>query len=283
MFELLKIDEMHRICYLNLKLYKTGDDEFLKETISTILHSIFSNNNIYKVNIITNIMINADIFIEHGFEIQGVLKENEFINDKYIDEVIYGITRKYYNASSRKTGINIKSNDITIRNIRPSDSKELMKYYIRNKKHLEEYEPDRDESFYTEENQRKKATTEYINYIKEKTIETGIFIDQNLIGIMKVYNIINGSINSGVIGYSIDEEYQGRGYMKQALMLFLKYLFNEAGFHRIEASTIISNKRSINLLKSCNFELLGINKKYVCRNDVYFDYETYYLISDYFC
>ncbi|WP_244834007.1 GNAT family N-acetyltransferase [Clostridium sp. BJN0001] len=283
MFELVKIDEIHKTCYLNLKLYKLVDDDFLKGIISTILYSIFANNNIYKVNIITDIIINAEVFIEYGFEIEGILKENEFINNKYIDQVIYGITKKKHNVSLRKVGINIKGRDIIIRNIKTSDSEELAKYYIRNKKHLEKFEPDREESFYTNENQKKKATIEYLNYIKEKTIETGIFIDGKLIGIMKVYNIINGSINSGMIGYSIDEKYQGKGYMKEALKLFLDYLFKTEGFHRIEASVMRNNNRSINLLKSCNFVLLGINRKYVCKNDVYFDYETYYLIKEDFC
>ena len=46
-------------------------------------------------------------------------------------------------------------------------------------------------------------------------------------------------LKSGIIGYSIDKDFQGKGYMKEAVMLVLKYAKEELDLHRIEASVLL--------------------------------------------
>ena len=53
------------------------------------------------------------------------------------------------------------------------------------------------------------------------------------------------------MGYSIDKEEQGKGYMKEALSLVSKYAFEEMELHRLEASTLIENIKSQKVLKAC--------------------------------
>ena len=40
----------------------------------------------------------------------------------------------------------------------------------------------------------------------------------------------------------IDENEQGKGYMKEAVKLAIDYAYDELELHRIEASTMVSNE-----------------------------------------
>ena len=57
-------------------------------------------------------------------------------------------------------------------------------------------------------------------------------------------------------------------------MLFLNEL------HRIEASALVDNEKSIGVLKSCGFKMLGINENYLLINGKWRDHVTYYTIKN---
>ena len=96
------------------------------------------------------------------------------------------------------------------------------------------------------------------------------------IGKVQISNIVLGIFKSAFVGYSIDVEYQGQGYMKEALNLVLEYAFIDMELHRIEASTLIDNLRSQGVLMGCGFKKLGINEKYLYINGEWRDHITFY-------
>ena len=81
-----------------------------------------------------------------------------------------------------------------------------------------------------------------------------------MIGRIRIYNIMHGVFKSSFIGYSIDEKYQGNGYMKEAVSLVLRYAYEELGLHRIEATTLVDNEKSQRVLRACGFNELGTCK-----------------------
>ena len=108
--------------------------------------------------------------------------------------------------------------------------------------------------------------------------DLGIYKDNKLIGKAKISNIVYGVLKSGILGYSIDKEYEGKGYMKEAINLVLEYAKEYLDLHRIEASVLTTNERSKGLLLSCGFEEIGINKKYLYINGKWSDHVTFYKI-----
>ena len=108
--------------------------------------------------------------------------------------------------------------------------------------------------------------------------DLGIYIDGKLIGKVKISNIVYGIFKSGILGYSIDKDYEGKGYMKEAVLLVLKYAKEYLDLHRIEASVLTSNLRSKGLLIACGFEEVGLNKKYLYINGKWSDHITFYKI-----
>ena len=108
--------------------------------------------------------------------------------------------------------------------------------------------------------------------------DLGIYKDDNLIGKIKISNVVYGVFKSGIVGYSIDKEYEGKGYMKEAVNLALEYAKNYLDLHRLEASILTDNVRSKGVLLSCGFEEVGLNKNYLYINGSWRDHITFYKI-----
>jgi ribosomal-protein-alanine N-acetyltransferase len=62
------------------------------------------------------------------------------------------------------------------------------------------------------------------------------------------------------IGYDLAGDHWGKGLMSEALRAILTYGFDRLGIRKINADTLSSNSRSINLLKRLGFELDNVGK-----------------------
>ena len=155
----------------------------------------------------------------------------------------------------------MKGKNILIRNFTPDDAQDLLEYYLRNKDHLKDFEPVRDASFFTYEMQKEILLESYRQLMTGVGSDLGIYKDNKIIGKAKISNIVYGVLKSGILGYSIDKEYEGKGYMKEAINLVLT-----------------TNERSKGVLLSCGFEEVGINKKYLYINGKWSDHITFYKI-----
>lgn len=279
-FSILEMNISSKRCNIKLNFYRTSSYELLYDSLSQILKAIFKNNAIFKVNIIVLERIDANAFLNSGFTLEGVLSQNEYYQGEYLDELSFGITRMEYSKHRIYSMIELKGKNIVLKNLTPGDADKLLQYYKKNKKHLAPFEPSRDSSFYTLENQRALLNESYRQLLNGTNIELGIFKSDNLIGKIRLSNIVYGSLKSGVLGYSIDEDEQGKGYMKESVRLFLNYAFNECDLHRVEASALVNNEKSRKVLESVGFKLAGINEKYLLVNGKWQDHATYYIIKD---
>lgn len=278
-FKIIEMDESGKRCDIKLRFYREKDCELLKETLVSMLKAVFKNHSIHKVNIRTAANINVNPFLNLGFTLEGVLAENEYNKGEYIDELLLGITRFEYNENMQYSAIELQGKDIVLRNLTPANAQDILEYYIKNKKHLEAFEPTRDKDFYTLETQRNILNESYRQFLNGTNIELGIFKDEKFIGKVKLSNIVYGIFKSGILGYSIDKDEQGKGYMKESVKLVLDYAFSECELHRVEASALVDNEKSIGVLKSCGFKMLGINENYLLIDGKWRDHVTYYIIK----
>lgn len=277
-FTILELDKENKKCTVKFKFYRENKYELLRETLDSILNSIFKDKTIYKVNIFVNENINFRAFLDMGFTLEGIFTENLFVNGAFLDELSFGITRFEYNNINRIFMINLKGENVDIKNIMPDNAKELLDYYIKNKEHLERFEPSRDNNFYTYEVQKDILLESYKQFMNGTSFDFGIFKDDKFIGKIKLSNIVQGVFKSGIIGYSIDKDYEGKGYMKEAVNLVLKYSKEELDLHRIEASILVDNIKSKGVLNSCGFKEVGLNEKYLFINGAWRDHITFYKI-----
>lgn len=279
-FNMIELSNSTKRCDIKLNFYRKSNYELLIETLNMIVKAAFNNNNTFKVNI--RVLENIDIraFLDIGFTLEGVLSQNEYYKGEYLTEFSFGITRIEYLKRKSATVIELIGENVTLKNLTPGNAEELLNYYIKNKNYLAPFEPARDNNFYSLEVQRNLLNESYKQLINGTNIELGIFKSNRLIGKIKLSNIVYGSLKSGILGYSIDEDEQGKGYMKESVCLFLEYAFDEWELHRVEASVLLDNEKSKAVLKSIGFKETGINEKYLMVNGKWQDHITYYMIKD---
>lgn len=278
-FTVLELDKENKKSSIKLKFYRKEDKKILNDSLNVMLYGVFKDININKVNLFIDESFPVNAFLDIGFSLEGILFDNLYIQGKYHNELIMGINRNEYNNARRNDYSEIYVNNLTLKILTPEYDKELLNYYIRNKHHLESFEPSRDSSFYTIEVQNKILQESYRQYLSGVSLDFGIFKKDELIGKIKISNIVYGIFKNGILGYSIDKDEQGKGYMKQAVNEIVKYAFEELELHRIEASVLVDNNKSKGVLLSCGFKELGINEKYLFINGKWRDHITYYKVK----
>jgi len=89
---------------------------------------------------------------------------------------------------------------------------------------------------------------------------------KKVIGTISIWNIID---NCAELGYGIIPDYQGYGYMKEALLVVVKFGLNNLGLLYLDAYTEVNNSRSIMLLRKNGFKYITntIDKGYINNRD----------------
>jgi [ribosomal protein S5]-alanine N-acetyltransferase len=274
---ILNLDRDNKSVILKLKFYKGKKEaKILEDALKIILETLIKKNKIHKVNIICDENITLTPFTNLGFQLEGFISENIIIDSRVCSTILFGITEEEYSSNIIAKDFILGGKNVEIRVLTPDDSEIILDYYQRNKEYLSGFEPSREERFYTEEVQRQSLITNYKQFLKEEGAHFGIYKDNEFIGRIRLYNIVYGVFKSGFIGYSIDEAYQGKGYMKEAVNLVAEYAFQDLNLHRIEASTLVENRKSQSVLKGCGFEELGISKNYLYINGKWRDHVIFY-------
>ena len=277
-FTITELDKENKKCNLKLKFYREDNYDLLKITLEAILKAVFKDKNTFKANVVVSENINLKPFLDSGFTLEAIFTDNIFTKGSFYDELSFGINRNEYLNAGRNNIVEIQGKNISIRNFTPDDAQELLEYYLRNKEHLREFEPVRDASFFTYETQKEILLESYRQLMTGSGSDLGIYIGDKLIGKAKISSIVYGVFKNGILGYSIDKEYEGRGYMKEAINLVLEYAKEYLDLHRIEASALTTNERSKGVLLDCGFEEVGVNKKYLYINGKWSDHITFYKI-----
>jgi ribosomal-protein-alanine N-acetyltransferase len=89
--------------------------------------------------------------------------------------------------------------------------------------------------------------------------------------------------NKGELGYVLSPSYQGKGYMKEAVLAILKLSYLELGLERVELRIMEGNKASVKFAESVGFKYEGTT-----RNSLYLrgEYKTilhYSLLKEEYC
>jgi len=101
-----------------------------------------------------------------------------------------------------------------------------------------------------------------------------------IIGDISFSNIILGVLRSCFVGYKIDRQENGKGYMTEALAHAIQYMFEVRQLHRIEANIMPRNIASQRVVEKLGFEREGLSKSYLKINGVWEDHLRYALINE---
>lgn len=103
----------------------------------------------------------------------------------------------------------------------------------------------------------------------------GIFFEDRFIGECNVNSVQRGAMQSGYVGYWIDELYAGRGYMPEAVVAVLQFGFEQAGLHRLQISIIPRNQASRRVADKLGLRDEGIAQRYLEINGTWEDHVRY--------
>ena len=162
------------------------------------------------------------------------------------------------------------------------DWKEWLEVRQKNQEYLAVYEPSWS-ARYAEQDY-------YLNRLEKQKIEweagRGAYFlihhakNHNIIGGVNLNNISMGAARYASLGYWLDHDYEGQGYMRESIASVIDYAFNTLELRRLNAACLIENNRSARLLQSLGFAEEGLAKKYLQINGAWQDHRLFGLINE---
>jgi ribosomal-protein-alanine N-acetyltransferase len=176
----------------------------------------------------------------------------------------------------------IKGMNIYIKPLNISDATSILELEIRNKEFFRQYSINRDPEFYSFEGQLKRLEKIEESRGDDLGYSFGIYLNEShrLIGQIGLFKIERGPAQRAMVGYSLDKEQNGKGYMTEALKSIVDFGFDQLKLHRIEAGVMPHNIGSIKILEKTGFQKEGIAKQYVMINGKWEDHQILAIINN---
>jgi ribosomal-protein-alanine N-acetyltransferase len=171
---------------------------------------------------------------------------------------------------------------LILRWITPDEAGLLLDYLLRNRDFLQEWEPSRDESFFSIESmqgiiQRETAAAQNNTGLSLYIFNKG---EYRIIGKAALSNIVYGPFQSSYLGYHLDKDEINQGKMTEALYQLIHIAFSELGLHRIEANIIPRNSASVRVMQKLGFTPEGLSKRYLKIHGVWQDHQHFVLLNE---
>lgn len=91
----------------------------------------------------------------------------------------------------------------------------------------------------------------------------GIFVDGRFAGEVTLSSIQRGPFQSGHVGYWIDRDLAGQGYVPEAVVLVLQFAFESIVLHRVEISIIPRNRSSLRVMEKLGLRREGVAERFL--------------------
>ena len=109
----------------------------------------------------------------------------------------------------------------------------------------------------------------------------GIFLRSGeLVGEVSLGSVARGPFQSAYVGYWIDEAHAGHGYVPEAVVLVLRYAFDELTLHRVEAVIVPRNARSRRVAEKLRLRHEGTSAGLLQIRGVWEDHVRYAITAD---
>jgi ribosomal-protein-alanine N-acetyltransferase len=164
-----------------------------------------------------------------------------------------------------------------------NDVNSVVDYYNRNKDFLKEWEPIRNDDFYTDRFQLELIKKDHQNILDKNLLRLWIYRkedDKKIIGTISFTNIVMGCFRSCQLGYKLDQQEINQGYIVEALQEGINIMFQDYHLHRIEANIMPKNIRSLRVVEKLDFQYEGLSKQYLMINGRWEDHIHMVLLNE---
>lgn len=152
----------------------------------------------------------------------------------------------------------------------PEFAEATIAFYVKNKDHLLQWEPRRDDKFYTIEYWREELLKARLNVTRDQAYLFYLISEKtgDLIGTINLNSITRAAFQNGRLGYKIDADHEGQGFMREGMAEVIRFAFEDKDLRRLEANVIPQNVRSLGLLKRLGFTEIGRDEYYLMINGI---------------
>ena len=164
----------------------------------------------------------------------------------------------------------------------PDDAGAYLEVLQRNREFMLPYEPPRPLDYWTLEGQRDQLEQAAREAEAGTGFAFGIYdrVDGGLAGRVALANVVRKAWQNATLGYWVDEKRNGRGLATDAAALALRFAFQEAGLHRVQAAVMPRNLRSIRVIEKIGMRFEGLAERYLLINGVWEDHRMYALTAE---
>lgn len=156
-------------------------------------------------------------------------------------------------------------------------------YFNRNRQFLKEFEPERQEEYYSFHFQKKLLFQQNKDWRERRSYRFYIspkYSGGLIIGYVALNGVAMGAFCSCYLSYQLDYEFLNYGFMTEAVEEVIRYAFSIIGLHRIEGNIMPRNIPSIRVVEKCGFVYEGVSRKYLKINGVWEDHVHYAKLNE---
>jgi len=156
-----------------------------------------------------------------------------------------------------------ESRRLYLRSYRAGDGSCYFAIGLRNRDHLSRYESDNVVMQLRSGEDAENTVRELAElWEKRKSFFIGGFDKSNEQFVVQVYvGLVNSDLPEYQIGFFVDLEQEGQGYVTEAVRATLKFVFHYLEAHRVSAECDETNTRSIRVLERCGMTREGLKRE----------------------
>ena len=108
----------------------------------------------------------------------------------------------------------------------------------------------------------------------------GVFVDQRFAGEVNLNNVTRGALQSATIGYWIDQAHAGHAYISEAVVVVLRFAFEQLQLHRIEICIVPRNTNSRRVVEKLALRDEGVAERFLEINGTWEDHVRYAITAE---
>lgn len=169
-------------------------------------------------------------------------------------------------------GVELKTHRLILRTPGKGDGVRYARYYQENREFLQPFSPHFDSGMFSAAEWEASIPLIQQQFAAGSSARFLLLDGDETIGVANLTQIARGPTYSAVLGYTLSESKQGKGYMKEALLEITRYMFETRNLHRIGANYMPRNERSGRLLRSLGFQVEGYARDFLLIDNKWEDH-----------
>ena len=120
-----------------------------------------------------------------------------------------------------------------------------------------------------------EAESDYCYMLHVFSKETG-----RAIGYCDITTQFRDDLQYAKIGYTVFNNYWGKGYGTEIVKAIVKIGFEQLNFHRLEAHINLDNPASEAVVRKCGFCFEGVRRGFIFEDGHWVDHKVYYILNE---